>query len=153
MRNSEEKIDWIKCLIRVDSAGRLDAFTEVMHAMSDDDYWEALSFVWQTSEIVTHDLDVWKILFSSSRSGRRKLMTDAEQKRLRSLPDRIKIFRGFNSQHWHPGMSWTLSKHVAYFFGHYCTSSRRAILFGVAGHFKMHHLWSLQSAPLLGGLI
>jgi hypothetical protein len=60
-------------------------------------------------------------------------VVDIERPKVRGGP--ILVFRKlddaeYNNQHWHRGMSWTLSKHVAYFFGHYCTSSRRVILFG-----------------------
>lgn len=136
MKKSTVKIDWIGELVRVPSHERLEAFIHTMGFMSDADYWECLSSVWQTSEIVTPDLPIWKNLFSSSRACRGKLMTDEEQAHLRALPDRIKVFRGFNECHWNHGMSWTLSRQVAYFFGHYCTSQRRAILYGANGEAK-----------------
>lgn len=123
-------VDWTGHLLMVPSHDRLQSFLACMNYMNDADYWQNLSLVWQSSEITAPNFRTWKYLFGQFRSQFDKLMTEEEQAYLKALPERIKVYRGYNDGSWHRGLSWTLSEDVAKFFSHYSTGPRRAALFG-----------------------
>ena len=95
---------------------RLDAFMDVKDEMDDKDYWSLLSDIWVDSENIWQNKDLWKSALSSKRPGKSNMMKKDELDELDSLPDKIKIYRGYIKGKNQNGFSWTTDKAKATWF-------------------------------------
>jgi ADP-ribose pyrophosphatase YjhB (NUDIX family)/predicted ABC-type ATPase/transposase len=95
---------------------RLDAFMDVKDEMDDKDYWSLLSDIWVDSENIWQNKDLWKSALSSKRPGKSNMMKKDELDELDSLPDKIKIYRGYIKGKNQNGLSWTTDKAKATWF-------------------------------------
>lgn len=96
---------------------RPERLLEVADHLSDEAYWSTLGSLWQDTENAWQLEPVWEALWTAQQtvpSG--CLMTEAEQTMLRSLPDVVKIYRGFNGEGAKDGLSWTLDLEKAKWF-------------------------------------
>lgn len=95
---------------------RLDAFSNIADDLLDTQYWRLLSEIWIDTENQWQNLGKWKELLSSDRSSRHYLMDEDEDNLLRSLPEKVTIYRGCLKGINETGLSWTLDKSKAKFF-------------------------------------
>jgi hypothetical protein len=95
---------------------RLLAFSQLHQLMSDSEYWEYLRSIWVDSENIWQNQTLWLHFLSSDRPQREKFMDDDEHEHLKSLPERVKIYRGYAVGKNIDGYSWTLSREKAEFF-------------------------------------
>ncbi len=106
---------------------KLAPFLEVAKDLVDAQYWRLLADAWSNIEASFPDREVWLELFQSPRGDRECLMTRQEHKKLAKLPAQIQLYRGYAGNLAERGLSWTLLKTRAVFFGKvYATGSRRA---------------------------
>jgi hypothetical protein len=95
---------------------RVEAFIKIADKLSDTDYWKLLSDVWIDTENQYAYLKEWKRLLSSKRPNRHYMMTEEEDNLLRSLANKVTIYRGCQKGINENGLSWTLDKSKAQFF-------------------------------------
>lgn len=96
---------------------RLKLLHEFMFKLSDEDYWKALGHVWADSENLFEYQELLPTLINCPRPGRQYMMAEDEQKFLRSLPDNVAVYRGYNTLHDNRyGYSWSLSYYTAKWF-------------------------------------
>ena len=93
---------------------RLDAFMQIEDDLDDDDYWSILADIWLDSENIWQNLDQWRQLFESTRSG--SPMTDEEEAALAAMPDPIPVYRGGVEDANEYGLSWTTDRERAEWF-------------------------------------
>lgn len=98
---------------------RPKAFQQVMHLMTDQEYWEHLGEVWTCHDgsiiLSAEPMETWLKLFKSKRSWRSRMMTAEERQVLSSLPAKVKVYRGCRAGR-EREMSWTVSERVARHF-------------------------------------
>jgi len=83
-----------------------------------DEYRVAVRDAWQDSDRQPLAAEDWRRLFSAELPGRAEgLMKDEERKRLAGLPERVEVFRGVNAWNHFSGLSWTLDRERAEWFG------------------------------------
>jgi hypothetical protein len=94
---------------------RLNAFLEIQDQLTDTQYWRLLADTWIDTENAWQNRAKWRKLFDSERPSSNYLMNETEDNAMRSLPEKVTIYRGssFNNE---KGLSWTLSKEKAEFF-------------------------------------
>lgn len=93
----------------------ISVFMKHMDSFSDEEYWENLTYVYMNQDFSHISYDVYKMLFSSNRSNKEKLMRDEDIKFLKNLPDTFTIYRGGATKEKSKGygISWTLNKDIA----------------------------------------
>lgn len=93
----------------------ISVFMKHMGSFSDEEYWENLTYAYMNQDFSHVSYDVYKMIFSSKRSNKEKLMSDEDIKFLKNLPDTIKIYRGGAKKEKSKGygISWTLNKDIA----------------------------------------
>ena len=94
---------------------RLNAFLEIQDQLKDTEYWRLLADTWIDTENAWQNRAKWRKLFDSERRFSNYLMSETEDNAMRSLPEKVTIYRG-SSYHNEKGLSWTLSKEKAEFF-------------------------------------
>lgn len=96
---------------------RLEAFMELEHHFSDDDYWTLLGAIWTDSENIWQNEEDWRTCFTEHRSGRvDHLMEDEEREVYKSLPPVMTVYRGYRRSDRADGLSWSLSEERAKWF-------------------------------------
>lgn len=95
---------------------RFEAFVRAMDKMKDKEYWELLGDAWVDSENLWQNLPRWKKLLQSTRKGREFFMQEEERNFLNSLPETVKIFRGYIPSKNKGGLSYTLNEEKAHWF-------------------------------------
>lgn len=93
---------------------RLDAFMSISDLLDDDNYWSLLADIWIDSENIWQNLDQWRQLFESTRSG--SPMTDEEEAALAAMPDPVPVYRGGVEDANEYGLSWTTDRERAEWF-------------------------------------
>jgi hypothetical protein len=93
---------------------RLDAFMQIEDDLDDDEYWSILADIWLDSENIWQNLDQWRELFESTRSG--SPMTDEEEAALAAMPDPVPVYRGSVEDANEYGLSWTTDRERAEWF-------------------------------------
>lgn len=95
-----------------ESVGRYFA----LHAddfQDDSTYWNVLGTLWKLGGTVIQQ-EMWKVLFSSTRRNRHKIMKTSERRKWRKLPKKVRAYRAVNNEdEYHKAISWTLSRSVA----------------------------------------
>jgi hypothetical protein len=97
---------------------RLNAFCEfieVKHVKSSA-YWQMLGAIWEDSENIWQNLNVWKRMLKSERPQRQFFMEDSEREALKKLPTQFTVYRGCLKGLNEEGLSWTLDKAKAEWF-------------------------------------
>jgi hypothetical protein len=110
---------------------RLMAFKMIHSHMSDKEYWECLSMIWEDSENIQTCLPQWKRFWKSKRPERHLVMDECDRESLAGMPERLMIFRGFAHKDGVKGCSWSLDGAKAEWFG------RRSAQFEQLDHFHI----------------
>jgi len=106
--------EWIALLDNFEAPYQLLAFSVVSEQMSDVEYWEALRFVWMSTENPFQQLGLCVRLFSSRRACRGRLMSDKDRAAFDDLSEKLRIYRGYSREFQNErGISWTLKKETA----------------------------------------
>lgn len=114
-RHAAENKQWTQYLFLHERPFRVYAFTRIAAQLSDVDYWTLLADLWVDAENIYEDQQLWEsLLQDGGRFPRRHLMmTEAERQALAAHPETLTIYRGFNVDGRHLGMSWTLNADTA----------------------------------------
>lgn len=121
---------------------RVRAFMNLIDYMNDADYWKYLGQIWTDSENINQERLNWIRLWESDRSDRHLVMSEEERATLEGLPDRITIYRGVSTRKGLQGLSWTIDRGRAVWFGRRFASfdSRSIFYVGEAEVEKRHVL-------------
>lgn len=98
---------------------RLDAFFDcVDHGLDGEEYWKLLSSIWTDSENIHQQLDEWRAAWESNTYGRKAVMDEDDQKAFDALPEEFEVWRGYTVEAGKLGMSWTVDRDKAKWFGY-----------------------------------
>lgn len=112
-----EKREWSEILGIHERPYRLHAFvTYVLDWVSDEDYWEALSWLWTDSENIWQHMTDWTYYLQSKRPHRGLFMDEDERKAFAAMPDILTVYRGYVPGQNKRGLSYTLDAKVAQWF-------------------------------------
>src|SRR5215510_2716743 len=100
---------------RADRQWQFERLLDIADEMTDAEFWELVSDVWQDSENIRENQDQWDDLLRTDRPGREHMMTDVERAALDRLPDRITVYQGHTDER-DDGWSWTTDEATARFF-------------------------------------
>lgn len=94
---------------------RFQKFLELSNVISDEQYWKILGEIWIDSENLWQYKKFFKNVFNCQRKHREKIMSKTDRSFLDGLPEKITIYRGFQSKNKN-GFSWSLSYWKAKWF-------------------------------------
>lgn len=120
LREAMAEGDWHQAVWLHERPYRLDAFMQIEDDLDDDYYWSLLADIWIDSENIWQNLDQWRQLFESTRSG--SPMTDEEEAALAAMPDPVPVYRGGVEDANEYGLSWTTDRERAEWFAVRMTS-------------------------------
>lgn len=110
----EQQGDWNEAILAHTTAHRLAALEKYAQTLDDERYWRLVAFVWiEDVSPNASGLQRWLRVLKSPRPGRVAMMSYEEHRKLGSLPDVVRVFRGFDCEGGQFGLSWTLCRHVA----------------------------------------
>jgi hypothetical protein len=118
VRQAEADRHWFKFMLLHQRPYRVDAFRSIRRRLTNPEYWELLGEMWTDYEgLMELGEATVRSLLGSKRAGRENLMEEEERQALAALPDRITIYRGYQSPGGTPeGWSWTLAEGTAEWF-------------------------------------
>ncbi|PKQ46077.1 hypothetical protein [Confluentibacter flavum] len=105
--------------IGVDSLNRFQCFLDLKQKLSGESYWYALRIAYTDSDNLFYHKSSIMDSFLCDEPFREHLMENDEIEYLKSLPDKVTIYRGMTKEELKSGFygcSWTLKKEVAEFF-------------------------------------
>lgn len=143
---NEEMLD-ILVGVGIDSWNRMDKFIEIAPKLPGPQYWKGLGIAWTGADNTYRYKDVVKSLFLSEMPYRYYLMTPGERRYLKSLPERIIIYRAMTKDEYKKkeyGISWTLDPKTAQFF---MTNYRRN--FAAANQPKVIHTMTINKSNII----
>jgi hypothetical protein len=111
--NSQETFQQL-CLST--SKGQLiELFKKHQKSFTDEEYWINLRDAYIRQDFEQLNYKDLKKIFSSKRNFKEKLMDNEEHEFLKSLPEKITIYRGGSIEELNSGygLSWTLDKEIA----------------------------------------
>ena len=113
-----KKSDWSGYIYAHERPYRLQAFLQLSrkHEISDREYWELLGEIWTDSENIWAYKAQWKRLLSSDRGEKEFFMSEEDREALKSLPDKITVYRGYQPGKNKTGFSYSLSEEKARWF-------------------------------------
>jgi hypothetical protein len=106
---------------------RMQKFVEIIHEVSDNEYWELLASIWIDSENLWQYHFTLGNLLNNKRPGREKMMDSTEVEFLQKLPDEFTIYRGHQGIN-RLGYSWSLSYFKAKWFSQRFNSKKAAVV-------------------------
>lgn len=109
-----EKQDWSHYVWLHERPYRFQAVREIQENMDRKDFWRILGSVWTDSENIWQNLEEWKEIFEKDNLSHH-FMSEKDRKYLKSLPDKVTIYRGYHSNNKY-GLSYSLSKTTAEWF-------------------------------------
>ena len=117
------KVEQILFGIDANHSNRLELFFKKQAELTDKEFWYAFSMAYQCTDDLYRFKDLIKLTLIKNieRPHRDYMMTGYERKYFNKLPNEIRLYRGMTANELKSnefGMSWTLSKKVAYFFAH-----------------------------------
>lgn len=98
---------------------RLQAFLQVHFGMTDQEYWEHLSYLWMDTENLWQEHILWRAAIGNpKRRGRRHhFMMGQERNALTAMRSPLRVYRGTSApDQMGCGLSWTLDKDRATWF-------------------------------------
>ena len=114
IEEAERERDWHRFLLLHPRADRPDALQGLEPWIEDDaEYWALVGEVWIDTERPSEDEAIWRELFGAERPGREALIDPLA---LASLPDPVRVFRGFDREGGERGLSWTTDRERADWF-------------------------------------
>ena len=133
-------------MYRHQRAYRIDVFDRIKGRLSDKEYWHTLGWAYTDQEFVYNKWPTLRKLLQSPRPCREFLMSEKDRATFSSLPDELKLYRGFNKGNG-LGWSWTLSEEKAIWFakrytklGKQVIGLRPRLLVGVARKSRCYRL-------------
>lgn len=114
LREAMSDSNWHQAVWLHERPYRLDAFMQIEDDLDDDEYWSLLADIWIDSENIWQNLDQWRRLFESTRSG--SPMTEEEEAALAAMPDPVPVYRGGVEDANEYGLSWTTDRERAEWF-------------------------------------
>lgn len=115
LEHARSTSNWPSFLLMYERPWRAEALRSIEPVMSDKEYWSMLSWVWQDSENIPQNPELWDLLLRSDRQGREHMMTERERQQLDELPGMVTVYQG----HTHArtdGWSFTTDKRVGIWF-------------------------------------
>lgn len=112
-----KKRRWQEYILLHQRKFRLEIFTKIAGVLTDTEYWELLSTVYQDAIHHYYYRNTWLLLFNAPRKNKQTLITKEAKSFISNLPDIITIYRGCAVDD-HKGFSWTLNKNVAEWYTH-----------------------------------
>lgn len=97
-------------------AYRLYGFAEIAGDLDDEEYWELLGAMWTDSENIHENEQQWMEFLSDERPMQDRMMEEEERAALAAMPETLTVYRGFEVEERHEGLSWTLDKAKAVWF-------------------------------------
>jgi hypothetical protein len=107
--------DWSQFIWLHERPYRFQAIQEIHLKMDRKQFWELLGRIWTDSENIWQNLEEWKIFLSQRDKDSHYFMTEGDRKFLKSLPEKITIYRGYQTKN-KKGLSFSLSKTTAEWF-------------------------------------
>ena len=107
--------NWWGVLAITERPHRVGIFYQLRQRVTDEQYWEILSWLWTDSENIWQNMSKWRQLLRSKRPGRENFMSLEERKFLSGLPEKIRVYRGYQPGKNMNGLSFTLDKEQANF--------------------------------------
>lgn len=113
---SKKKVE--SCFNLVAPPFLLTFFSSVADYLSEKDYSEMLRLVWTHRDDSKDNMYILSdcLLNFFRKANKRYLMTSEEREYLASLPKKVSIYRGVNSENTYPTISWTTDLNVAEWF-------------------------------------
>lgn len=108
-------------ILMCSSFDRFKTFLEIKDLLNDKDYWKILSDAYTGSDNLYRLKAEVKASFLEDRPYKEYLMKEEDRKVFKSLPEKLKIYRGMTVEEYESGdfgVSWTLSKERAEFFAY-----------------------------------
>ncbi len=112
---AEATNNWTRFLILHERPWRGEAFASIAKRLTDTEYWTELSWLWQDSENIPENPDLWDRLLRSTRPEREQMMSADERAALAALPEELVIYQGHTSVR-EDGWSYTTQRSVAEWF-------------------------------------
>jgi hypothetical protein len=109
--------DWSGYVELHERPHRVFAFMEIKDDLTDENYWELLARFWVDCENAWQHLSEWKDLWNSGRSGKQLAMTTEECDSLTAMAEKITVYRGVRNDEHEEGLSWSLDREKAIWFG------------------------------------
>lgn len=94
---------------------RFSALHQVMHLMTDFDFWQTFGWVWTDSENIWQNHTTIEEMLRVGRSRRELMMDDDDRNALKLMDDKLVVHRGHTAQN-PRGLSWTLDRDKAVWF-------------------------------------
>jgi hypothetical protein len=138
--------DLDECVFFHERPHRLEAFLTYLEIkeVSDAEYWQMLSEVWEDSESIWQEKDAWDGSWNSERPDKSAAMTAEAREELAKLSDPITVYRGcpVGESHDDHGLSWTLNLEKARWFAKRFAALRGPclVLEGQVGKSDVHAL-------------
>lgn len=116
LEKAEQDEDWYQWVFIHETPYQVDALMKITKRITDDKkYWELMASVYTESENLRQYQKELPKLLMSKRPKRESMMSAYERKKLKSLPNKIKIYRGFAHRN-KKGWSWTIDRKKAEWF-------------------------------------
>lgn len=114
--DAHSKRDWSSFVFLHTRPYRFDALFQIVHELSNKQYWRLVSDVWSDSDNIWQNLEEWRELWNERRPCKHHAMDATERKTFTRLPREITIYRGFLEGHSADGISWSLDRNKAIWF-------------------------------------
>jgi hypothetical protein len=116
LRKAQAEKRWSGIVAIVERPWRLHYFADFAEELSDRQYWEILGELWTDSENIHQNIDEWKAALRSPRAERDAFMSEEDRHTLKTLPDKLTVYRGYIRGRNERGLSYTLDWNRAHFF-------------------------------------
>lgn len=114
-----EQRKWTRYLGLHERPYRVDAFLGIADSLTDEEYWDEVSWLWTDSENIHEYRREWRKIWRAKRVGRDRVMDADEKAVLAGLPEKFTVYRGtFIFPDGFRGMSWTINRDKAVWFAH-----------------------------------
>lgn len=116
VKQAKQRRQWPTYIGLHERAWRLQALEEIADRLRPRTYWSLLGEVYTDSENLWQNLDLWHDMLHDPRPDRVWLMTQTERRALKTLPQALKVYRGYVYGQQEQGLSWTLRPGIAHWF-------------------------------------
>ena len=107
---------WNTYLMIHERPWRMWAFKKINMEMSPSDYWKNLACIWSDTENMWQFKKDWRNFLMAKIPDRHLMMSQFEQDKLDSLPEKVIIYRGYAVRGDKEGFSYSLSRETAKWF-------------------------------------
>jgi hypothetical protein len=107
--------NWLKYILAHERPYQMGVLLDVRSKMTDEGYWEAVAYLWTSSENLWQYKKEFAKLFTI-RPGSLTMMDEKERAAYDALPKVVTIYRGYDRKSNQKGWSWTTDKDKAIWF-------------------------------------